>query len=93
MSDPEKAKARIGTAAILEFKPVYDYAHTKEELIERAGGKVPEGAMIIPGRKEEAGFYLVPTFAKVTGKMLKDARYALRTKSFLARQQLPIRLH
>lgn len=89
VSDPEKAKARIGTAAILEFKPVYDYAHTKEQLIERAGGKVPEGAMIIPGRKEEAGFYLVPTFAKVTGKMLKDARYAVRTESFLARQRTP----
>ena len=33
VSDPEKAKAHIGTAAILELKPVYDFAHTKEELI------------------------------------------------------------
>ncbi len=39
VSDPEKAKARIGTAAILEMKPVYDEAHTKEELIERSGEK------------------------------------------------------
>lgn len=75
VSDPEKAKARIGTAAILEFKPVYDYAHTSEQLIERAGGSIPEGTMIVPGKKEEAGFYLVPSFAKVTGKMLSSAQY------------------
>ncbi len=85
VSDPEKAKARIGTAAILEMKPVYDFAHTKEELLERAGGKLPEGTMIIPGRKEEAGFYLVPAFAKVTGKQLKDARYQMRTDDFMSK--------
>ena len=84
VSDPEKAKARIGTAAILELKPVYDHAETQEELIERAGGKLPEGTMIIPGRKEEAGFHLVPTFAKVTGKHLKDAKYQLNTGDFFA---------
>ena len=77
VSDPEKAKARIGTAAILEMKPVYDFAHSKEELIERSGGKLPEGTMIIPGRKEDAGFYLVPVFAKLTGKQLKDSRYQM----------------
>ena len=75
VSDPEKAKARIGTAAILEFKPVYDYAHSSEQLIERAGGSIPEGTMIIPGKKDESGFYLVPSFAKVTGKMLNNAQY------------------
>jgi preprotein translocase subunit SecD len=75
VSDPEKAKARVGTAAILEFKPVYDYAHKKDELIERAGGKIPEGTMIIPGRKDESGFYLVPAFAKLTGKLLKNTGY------------------
>ena len=56
MSDPEKAKARIGTAAILEFKPVYDYAHTSEQLIERAGGSIPEGTMIVPERKKRLDF-------------------------------------
>ena len=75
VTDPEKAKARVGTAAILELKAVYDYARTKEELLDRSGGKVPEGTMILPGRKDEAGFYLVPVFAKVTGKQLKNSRY------------------
>ncbi len=75
VTDPEKAKARVGTAAMLELKAVYDFSRTKEDLIERSGGSIPEGTMIIPGRREEAGFYLVPTFAKVTGKLLKNARY------------------
>jgi preprotein translocase subunit SecD len=85
VSDPEKAKARVGTAAILELKPVLDFAHTKEQLIERAGGKIPEGTMILPGRKEEAGFYLVPSFAKVTGKLLKNSRYSFVQESFGAK--------
>lgn len=42
--------------------------------------------MIIPGRKEEAGFYLVPTYAKVTGKQLRDARYVLRTDDLMSRR-------
>ncbi len=82
VSDLEKAKARVGTAAILELKPVYDFARTKDELIERAGGKLPEGTMILPGRKEEAGFYLVPTFAKVNGKMLRSASYEFQERAF-----------
>lgn len=75
VSDPAKAKARIGTAAILELKPVYDRARTQAELIERAGGSIPDGTMIISGKGKDPNFYLVPTFAKVTGKMLKNASY------------------
>jgi preprotein translocase subunit SecD len=74
VTDPAKAKARIGTAAVLEMKPVYDYAHTKEDLLERYNDKIPEGSMIVPG-KDKDGFYLVPVYAKVTGKQLKDVRY------------------
>ncbi len=75
VSDPEKAKARIGKAAVLELKPVYDMAVSEEELIDRAGGSLPEGTMIIPHMRNKREFYLVPTFAKVTGKLLKQARY------------------
>ena len=67
------------------MKPVYDFAHTKEELLERAGGKLPEGTMVVPGRKEEAGFYLVPAFAKLTGKQLKDSHYQMKTEDFLSK--------
>ncbi len=75
VSDPEKAKARVGKAAILELKPVFDTARTEEELINRSGGNVPEGTMIVPGRQVSDGFYLVPNYAKITGKQLKSASY------------------
>lgn len=90
VTDPEKAKARIGTAAVLEMKPVYDYAQTKEELLERYSGKLPEGTVILPGQggHEKEGYYLVPAYAKVTGKQLKDVRYRFIEDSF-GRQRSP----
>ena len=78
VSDPEKAKERIGKAAILELKPVYDIAISEEELIDRAGGSLPEGTMIVPHMRNKREFYLVPNFAKVTGKLLKQATYEFR---------------
>jgi preprotein translocase subunit SecD len=78
VDDPEKAKARIGKTALLELKPVYDSASTKEALIERHGGSLPEGTVIIPGKPgsdRHDKFYLVPTYAEVTGRILKNAEY------------------
>ncbi len=82
VSDPEKAKARVGKAAILELKPVYDYARTEDDLIDRSGGSLPEGTMIVSGGRESGGFYLVPSFAKITGKQLKHAGYQFQQESF-----------
>ncbi len=78
VSDPEKAKERIGKAAVLELKSVFDVAISEEELIDRAGGSLPEGTMIVPHMRNRREFYLVPNFAKVTGKLLKQARYEFR---------------
>jgi preprotein translocase subunit SecD len=78
VTDPEKAKARIGRSALLEMKPVYDHALTKEDLLEKIGGKEPVGTMIIPGKSGEKGFYLVPNFTKLTGRLLKDVFYDYR---------------
>lgn len=78
VDDPEKAKARIGKAAVLEFKPVFDSAMSEEELLDRAGGSLPEGTMIIPHMTNKRDFYLVPEFAKVTGKLLRQAKYDFR---------------
>lgn len=76
VSDPEKAKERIGKSALLEMKPVYDYARTKEGLLEKIGGKESEGTMIIQGKKGiEEGYYLVPSFTKLTGRLLKEVSY------------------
>ncbi len=82
VSDPEKAKARVGKAAILELKPVFDTARTEEDLINRAGGSLPEGTMVVPGRTTSEGFYLVPNYAKITGKQLKSASYQFLQEGF-----------
>jgi preprotein translocase subunit SecD len=84
VTDPEQAKARIANAAVLEMKPVYDYSKTKEELLEKHNGTTPEGTMIIGGKKHatETGYYLVPNYAKITGKLLKDARHEIQRDDF-----------
>ncbi len=78
VSDIEQAKARIGKTALLEFKPVYDEALTEEELLERHGGQLPEGTVIVPGKPDGGRnkVYLVPIYAEVTGRLLKDAHYS-----------------
>jgi preprotein translocase subunit SecD len=81
VDDPEKAKARIGKTALLELKPVYDSAQTQEALISRQGGQIPEGTQIVPAGANDRDtdrFYLVPNYAEVTGRLLKDANYMLR---------------
>lgn len=82
VTDPEKAKARIGTAAVLEMKPVFDHAATQDELLERNGGKAPEGTVIVPGKTRADGYYLLPVYAKVTGKQLKDVQYIFLSDFF-----------
>jgi len=77
VDDPEKAKARIGKTALLELKPVYDSASSKEAILERHGGNLPEGTIIISGKPSDRmdKFFLVPTYAEVTGRLLKNAQY------------------
>ena len=76
VEDPAKAKEMIGTPAILEFKIVEKAASTTDEILEEYGGELPEGMMIIPDRdvqKGEKKYYLVSTYAEVTGRDLRDA--------------------
>jgi preprotein translocase subunit SecD len=85
--DPEKAKARIGTSAVLEMKEIYASAPTKEKLVENLGGSLPEGTMIIPDRSsgdKPEKFYLVPHYAKITGKQLRGVRYTQQPLEFLS---------
>lgn len=86
VDDPEKAKARIGKTALLELKPVYDSAPTQDALINRQGGSIPEGTQIVPAsgsNKDSDRYYLVPDYAELTGKLLKDAQYNLRREDML----------
>lgn len=72
----QQAKDMIGRSALLEFRIVEEVAKTEELLIERYGGELPEGTVILPGkssRSEGREYYLVSKYADVTGKMLQTA--------------------
>ena len=78
--DPERAKRLIGKTAALEFKivPGPNYvARTKEELLRRFGGKVPEGYAIYP-QKDKQGrtikYYMLKKEPDFSGRYLTDAR-------------------
>ncbi|MGC2310095.1 MAG: protein translocase subunit SecD [Candidatus Babeliaceae bacterium] len=76
--NPQQAKAMIGRAAVLEFKLLEDEANSEEELLDRNGGCIPEGMIIVSGEDKFGGlkkrkYYLVSQFADISGKMLKDA--------------------
>jgi len=90
VSDTDKAKERIGKSALLEMKPIYDSASTREKLLEKLGGEIPEGSMIVPGKPgAERGFFLVPAYSKLTGRLLKDAAYDFSTPGFLQEKRSP----
>jgi preprotein translocase subunit SecD len=78
VSDPQKAKEMIGRTAKLEFRLVYDTAHTAEDLLYKLEGDLPSNREIVPSSTRVAGkseqFYLVERYAQVTGNMLKSAR-------------------
>lgn len=81
ISDPERAKALVGRTAELRFQLVRDTATAREELLQRHGGKAPEGTEILPqassakiGEQKPDRYYLLEKEAKVTGADLKDAR-------------------
>lgn len=76
VQDIQKAKAMIGTSAMLEVKPVLDVGPTEQDILNRYGGTLPEDMMIAPGRNKggHKEYYLVPKHAELTGKMLKTAR-------------------
>ncbi len=76
VSDPQQAKAMIGTAAVLEFRMVEREGRTREDILYEYDGHLPAGMEILPGSKgDEAGhYYLVHKRAFVSGKDLTTAR-------------------
>ncbi len=80
VQDPQKAKAIIGKAAVLEFKLVDKVAATEEELLYEYDGELPGDLEIVPGKIVHgvvSGYYAVPRYADLTGKLLADAKAAL----------------
>lgn len=72
--DSRQAKAMIGKTALLEIKLVEDSGPTEADILKKHGGKLPEGMIIVPGKERSHGFYMVPQFTALTGRLLKDAK-------------------
>lgn len=81
--DPQRAKSIIGKTAQLELKEVVDSAFSKEELLSKYNGNIPEDLELLEGQEEEVEgkkvkeWFLVKKTPVITGAMLKDARTAL----------------
>lgn len=79
--NPEKIKERIGKSAVLEIKPVFEYAYKREELLKKLNNNIPADTMIVKsntGKEDETEmteYYLVPINASLTGKLLKNVSY------------------
>lgn len=77
VSDPQQAKAMIGRAAILEFKPVEKIGASPDDILFELDGEIPGDMEILPGKEERGAvnhYYLVPKYAEVSGRHLADAR-------------------
>jgi preprotein translocase subunit SecD len=77
VTDVEQAKRVISTTAQLALKFVEDNAGTRESLLEKTKGVVPDNMDVVQGQGREAGqpeFYLVRKEAVITGRDLKNAR-------------------
>lgn len=84
VQDPQHAKALIGKAAVLEFKLVEKAAATEEELLYEYDGELPGDLEIIPGKIVQgsaSGYYAVPRYAELTGKLLANAKASLDNES------------
>ncbi|MFI5332767.1 MAG: protein translocase subunit SecD [Candidatus Babeliales bacterium] len=75
VSDPQQAKAMIGTAAVLEFKIVEKEGSTPDDILYEYDGELPAGMEILPGKEsgDYKRYYLVSKRAALSGKYLKDA--------------------
>ena len=76
VADPQAAKEMIGRAANLEFKLVEKVGSSEKELLLEYDGELPDDLQILPGERKggHTTYYVVQKFAKVTGRMLADAR-------------------
>lgn len=79
VANPQEAKEMIGRAANLEFKLVEKIGSNERELLLEYDGDLPEDLEIVPGERKDGytPFYVVQKFARVTGRMLSDARPAM----------------
>ncbi len=84
VSDPQRAKAMIGKAAVLEFKLVEQIGRTEEDVLYEYDGELPSDLELLPGKMEQgtiSEYYVVPRYTELTGKLLADAKAAIDNES------------
>lgn len=77
VDNPQRVRALIKNTALLELKLVVDGPFdSREAILQKYGGKIPEDTEIVPSVPEEGKrkYYLVEKVAVITGKDLKTAR-------------------
>jgi preprotein translocase subunit SecD len=80
VTDVEAAKRIISTTAQLSLKLVEDTASSRDALLEKYGGKVPDDMEVLSGPGQSAGepvYYLLRREALITGRDLKNARVGI----------------
>ncbi len=81
VKDVEQAKRVIRTTAQLQLKLVEgEPAMSREELLQRSGGRLPQNLEIVQGQGDAPGqsvYYLVRREALITGRDLKTARVSV----------------
>jgi preprotein translocase subunit SecD len=74
VQDPQRAKAMIGKAAILEFK-IVEKMGSEDDILYEYDGVIPGDKEMLPGKAFDGKiFYLVDRYTDITGKLLSDAR-------------------
>ncbi|MBW2123511.1 MAG: protein translocase subunit SecD, partial [Deltaproteobacteria bacterium] len=75
VEDPEAARRIIERTGQLSFHMVLETAPNEQALLDRHGGKIPDGTMVLMGNENgRTVAFLLEKEAKVTGADLKDAR-------------------
>jgi preprotein translocase subunit SecD len=81
VKDVEQAKRVIKTTAQLQLKLVEgEPAMSRDELLQRSGGRLPQNLEIVQGQGDTPGqsvYYLVRREALITGRDLKTARVSV----------------
>ena len=75
VDDPQKAKAMIGKAALLEIKLIEKIADDEEKFLEEFDGELPDDMMVVASKEADGKkmYFLVPKYTDFTGRLLKDA--------------------
>jgi preprotein translocase subunit SecD len=76
VSNPEEAKNIIGKTAELDFRLVYAQGASEDDILYEYSGDIPADQEILRGKNGKT-FYLVDRYPEVSGKYLKDARFAI----------------